>query len=48
MTVKELINVLKGVDPNAKVVSEVRAANKSVQGVQIVPDGKTKTKVVLK
>lgn len=48
MTVRELQNLLKGVDPNAKVTSEVKAANKSVQGIQVVPDGKTKVKVVLK
>lgn len=48
MTVRELMNVLKGVDPNARVFSEVKASNKSVQGLQVVPDGKTKVKVLLK
>lgn len=48
MTVRELSALLKSLDPNMRVFSEVKTANKSVQGVQVVPDGKTKSKVVLK
>lgn len=48
MTVRELQALLKGLDPNMKIFAEVKASNKSVQGVQVAPDGKTKSKVVLK
>lgn len=48
MTVRELVAVLRGVDPNLKVHSEVTASNKSVRGAQVVTDSRRKPRVVLK
>jgi len=47
MTAGQLMDLLKGVDPNTRVFADVGSANKSVRGVQIVSDPKTKKPMVL-